>query len=104
MSVAIWTLGEILFSPASISLVSDLAPPHLRGAYQSGFSLAFTSAFAAAPLAGGFVIARAGAPSLWLACLVTGTVAGLGFLVLGRRVAGHQPEVSGPPTSAARGA
>jgi MFS family permease len=100
-SVAIWTLGEILFSPASISLVSDLAPPHLRGAYQGGFSLAFTSAFAAAPLAGGYLIAGAGAPVLWVACLVTGIATGIGFLVLGRGAAGRQPrtEASGPPSA-----
>jgi MFS family permease len=47
-AIAVWTLGEILFAPASMSLVADLAPAHLRGRYQD--------AFAAAPAVGGYVI------------------------------------------------
>lgn len=84
VSVTIWTLGEILFAPASTSLVADLAPPHLRGAYQGGFAVASTAAFAAAPLVGGYVIAQSGAITLWLACLAIGLLVAGGFLMLGR--------------------
>src|SRR5918993_3275964 len=72
VAVTIWTLGEILFAPASQSLVADLAPAHLRGAYQGAAALAFTAAFAAAPALGGYLLAHAGATWLWSACLVTG--------------------------------
>ena len=82
--VTIWTLGEILFAPASMALVADMAPAHLRGAYQGGFALAFTTAFAVAPVAGGSVIARAGAHWLWMACLAIGAVTALGFIALHR--------------------
>jgi hypothetical protein len=44
--------------------------------------MAFTSGFALAPIAGGYVLGRAGAPSLWGACLATGLAVGLGFLML----------------------
>jgi MFS family permease len=84
VSVTIWTLGEILFAPASTSLVADLAPPHLRGAYQGGFAVALTAAFAAAPLIGGYVIAQAGATTLWLGCLVAGIFVSAGFMSLAR--------------------
>jgi MFS family permease len=86
ISVTIWTLGEILFSPASTSLVADLAPPHLRGAYQGAFALAFTSAFATAPVVGGHVIAQAGAEWLWTGCLINGIVVAAGFAKLARQV------------------
>jgi MFS family permease len=85
LTVAIWTIGEILLAPSSQSFAADLAPPHMRGAYQGAFALAFTAAFAAAPAIGGAIIARAGAPWLWHGCLVTGAVVAAGFLLLGRR-------------------
>jgi MFS family permease len=86
VSVTIWTLGEILFAPASQSLVADLAPTHLRGAYQGAFAFAFTSAFAAAPAIGGYLLAHGGARWLWSACLVTSMLVAAGFLMLGARV------------------
>jgi predicted MFS family arabinose efflux permease len=84
VAVAVWTLGEILFAPASTSLVADLALPHLRGAYQGAFALASTAAFAVAPLAGGRMIARAGPWWLWIACLAGGLVVSVGFFLLSR--------------------
>jgi len=94
VSVVVWTLGEILFAPASQSLVADLAPAHLRGAYQGGFALAFTAAFAAAPAIGGYVIAHAGARTLWIACLATGVAVAAGFAAVQdrpRTIAGLSP-------------
>jgi MFS family permease len=84
VSVAIWTLGEILFSPASMALVADLAPADLRGRYQGAFAMAFTAAFASAPLVGGFALAHAGASSLWIGCLVTGLAVAVGFSTVRR--------------------
>lgn len=81
-SIAIWTLGEILFAPAVMSLVADLAPPHLRGRYQGAFAMAFTGAFAAAPAVGGYLITHAGARWLWIDCLATGLAVAAGFFVL----------------------
>ena len=38
-AIPVWTIGEILFAPASTSLVADLAPAHLRGRYQGAFAV-----------------------------------------------------------------
>jgi MFS family permease len=84
MSVAVWTLGEILFSPASMALVADLAPADRRGQYQGAFAMAFTVAFATAPLVGGYTIAHAGAYWLWIGCLVVGLAVAVGFLMVRR--------------------
>ena len=83
-SIAVWTLGEILFAPAATSLVADLAPPPLRGRYQGAFAMAFTGAFAAAPAVGGYVIAHAGVRWLWIDCLATGLAVAAGFFLLRR--------------------
>lgn len=83
-SIAVWTLGEILFAPAATSFVADLAPPHLRGRYQGVYAMAFTGAFAAAPIVGGYVIATAGTQWLWIDCLGTGLAVAAGFLLLRR--------------------
>lgn len=82
-SITVWTAGEILFAPAAQSLAADLAPTHLRGAYQGAFAVAFTSAFAAAPAVGGFVLGHAGAFWLWVCCLIVGLATAAGFYALG---------------------
>ena len=88
-AIAVWTIGEILFSPASTSLVADLAPAHLRGRYQGVFSVAFTAAFASAPAVGGFIIAHAGARWLWIDCFATGAAVATGFFMLRRARPGN---------------
>jgi len=80
--VTIWTFGEILFLPVSQSLVAELAPPYLRGAYQGAFAFASSGAFAAAPALGGYLVGHAGARSLWLACFVTSMGVAGGFWLL----------------------
>jgi MFS family permease len=82
MTMCVLTFGEILFAPASMSLVADLAPAPLRGRYQGVFAIAFTSAFAAAPALGGYILTSAGARWLWIACLAMGCGMSAGFLVL----------------------
>jgi MFS family permease len=89
VSVSVWTMGEILFSPASMSLVADLAPVDLRGRYQGAFAMAFTSAFASSPAVGGYVLAHAGARWLWTGCFVTGLAVAVGFFVLRRATPRH---------------
>lgn len=83
-AIAVWTIGEILFAPASTSLVADLAPAHLRGRYQGAFAVVFTGAFAAAPAVGGYIIAHGGARWLWINCFATGAVVATGFFTLRR--------------------
>jgi MFS family permease len=84
VAIAVWTIGEILFAPASTSLVADLAPAHLRGRYQGAFAVVFTAAFAAAPAVGGYIIAHAGARWLWIDCFATGAAVATGFFMLRR--------------------
>jgi predicted MFS family arabinose efflux permease len=69
-AVALWTAGEIGVSSAAPALVADFAPADRRGVYQGTYQLAWAIAFTVAPTLGSLVLARLGAPALWLGCLV----------------------------------
>ncbi|WP_051966977.1 MDR family MFS transporter [Kitasatospora mediocidica] len=85
LTVAVWTVGEIMQMPTTMGLVAELSPAHARGRYQGTHSLAWSAASCLGPAAGGFLLDHAGGGVLWGSCAVIGTVAGVGFMVLGRR-------------------
>ncbi|HSY39194.1 MAG TPA: MFS transporter, partial [Polyangia bacterium] len=69
LAAALWTAGEIGVSSAAPALVADFAPADRRGAYQGTYQLAWAAASTVAPILGSLVLARLGAPALWLGCL-----------------------------------
>jgi MFS family permease len=84
--VALWTVGEVVGFPAAAAVVANLSPPALRGRYQGAFSMSWGVAFTIAPVLGGEVLTRAGAPTLWTICLGIGVaVAGGQLLAAGPR-------------------
>lgn len=82
VSVAVWTLGEIIMAGISPSVVADLAPPELRGGYQGLFNMTWGGAACIAPLLGSFVLVRFGAGALWSSCVGVGVVSAIGHLLL----------------------
>lgn len=81
LTVAIWTVGEMLMSPSNASLIADLAPAPLRGRYQGVHSLGYSIASFAAPVLAGITLQYAGQAALWGGCFV------LGLLVAGAQYA-----------------
>ncbi|MDI1478451.1 MFS transporter [Polyangium sp. y55x31] len=69
-TVAVWTLGEIIFAPVNASIVADLSPMHLRGRYQGAFSLTFSFGAMGAPSISMRLLPKTGLPVFWLICLV----------------------------------
>jgi len=82
--VAVWTLGEILSTPASGAIVAALAPAEQRGRYNGAFTMAWSLARFAGPPAGGLVLSRLGGSSLWVGCLVLGALCSAAMAVMAR--------------------
>jgi MFS family permease len=55
-AMIIVTAGEIVFSPAALSIVGQLSPPQNRGRYMGFFGLGQTFGWMAAPLFGGILL------------------------------------------------
>jgi MFS family permease len=81
--IAVWTLGEIVGAPASMSVPADLAPAELRGAYQGALFLSFAVPIAIAPVIGSQVLGHLGPCALWGGCFVVGVAAAVGHLAIG---------------------
>lgn len=86
LTVCVWTLAEIVNAPTQTGLVVRLSPVHGRGRYQGVYTMSWAVAALVAPLMSGFVIDHWGAEWLWGTCAVVGTVAGLGYGLLMRRL------------------
>ncbi|MEU7044364.1 MFS transporter [Streptomyces varsoviensis] len=97
LTVAVWTLAEVVNAPVQMGLVVRLSPTHGRGRYQGVYSLSWSVGSLAAPLIGGRVIDEYGAAWLWGGCAAVGTVAAVGYWGLMRGL----PE--GPETEAETG-
>ena len=78
-TVAIWTLGEMVFSPVAAAHVADLAPADMRARYQSAFALTWTLGMAVAPALGARLYA-VNPSALWVGCALLGV--GAAALVL----------------------
>jgi predicted MFS family arabinose efflux permease len=72
LTVAVWTLGEMIFAPVNGSLVADLSPTHARGRFQGAFTITWSLAFMVSPLLGPRLVEATSLRTLWLACLVVG--------------------------------
>ncbi|MGB0716756.1 MAG: MDR family MFS transporter [Phycisphaerae bacterium] len=79
VGVATWTLGELMHAPLMMTIVGDLAPPAMRGRYMGIMGTSFASAMMLGAPAGGLILAKWGAPSLWYACMGSGLLAALCF-------------------------
>ncbi|WP_099048867.1 MDR family MFS transporter [Streptomyces prasinopilosus] len=101
LTVCVWTLAEIVNAPTQTGLVVRLSPAHGRGRYQGMYTMSWAVAALVAPLMSGFVIDRYGAEWLWGTCAVIGTVAGLGYALLMRRLPDDDDTVVAKASAAA---
>lgn len=80
-TVAVWTLGEIVHSPVSVTYVSNLAPAHLRGHYQGTWGLTWSMGLILGPLLGTWLFSW-NARWFWLICGALGIAAALLVLLI----------------------
>ncbi len=71
--VLIWTLGEIIESPATAAFVADRAPIHARGRYQGALGMMYAAAAVIGPLVGTSVY-HLSPTVLWIGCGFAGAV------------------------------
>ncbi|HEX7602118.1 MAG TPA: MFS transporter, partial [Polyangiaceae bacterium] len=86
LTVAVWTLGEMIFAPVNGSLVADLSPAHARGRFQGAFSITWSLAFMVSPLLGPRLVEATNLRTLWLACLVVGLGVAVAHLTVTSRL------------------
>ena len=86
LMVVIWTLGEIVESPATSAVVADRAPDHARGRYQGALGMMYASAAVVGPLVGTSIY-HVSPTALWIGCGVAGFGAATLALAAGRRPA-----------------
>lgn len=71
-----WIAGQMLAAPPNAQINAELAPPAMRGRYQSVFYLTFPAAAFLAPAAGGFTLEHLG-DAHWLIVGAVGLAAAL---------------------------
>jgi MFS family permease len=84
VSVAIWTIGEILGSAVAPAIIADLSPVASRGLFQGVFGSAWGLSIFLGPWFGGLVFQDLGSRTLWAGCLGLGLLLAAGYLALGR--------------------
>ncbi|MEU6392866.1 MFS transporter [Streptomyces sp. NPDC046939] len=96
LTVAVWTLGEMVNAPTQSGLVAKLAPAEGRGRYQGVYTTSWSAAALVAPLVGGWVLDSAGAGWLWAGCAALGTVTSVGYWMLMRGLDGNRVAAGSP--------
>jgi predicted MFS family arabinose efflux permease len=74
VSIAVWSLGEMLFFPLGAASATQRAPSGAVGRYLGVYHLAFALSFVLAPLLGTWVYDHHGPRALWFACAGAGLV------------------------------
>jgi MFS family permease len=82
VSIAVWTLGEIMQAAFNQAVVAELAPAEMRARYFGCFSMTFSLSLSIGAPLGGFVLERYGARYLWNGCLFTAMLAVALYLVI----------------------
>jgi hypothetical protein len=83
LGVAVFAVGETIWSPLAPSLINELAAPHLRGRYNAVGGLVWNVSSAIGPAVAGLMIG-AGLGVAWT-LLVSAGALGAGFVLLSLR-------------------
>lgn len=76
LSVAVWTMGEIVFVPVASAHVADISPGYMRGRYQGAWTATWGLSHILAPIIGTAVYQHS-PNTLWTGCIVAGAAAAL---------------------------
>jgi MFS family permease len=85
VTVAVWTLGEMLSLPLLTAEVANRSHEGNRGRHMGWFGVSFSLAWMLGPIAGSEAYVHFSPLALWLGCGVLGILLALGFNRLGKR-------------------
>lgn len=85
-TIAIWTVGEMMFFPTAMSLVSEIAPDDKRATYQGLFQTVWRPTSFIGVGLGGIILEKFGSSTLWVGCFAIGVLMTIGFLAIGRAI------------------
>jgi MFS family permease len=94
LTVATWTVGEMLVMPTITTLVSLRAPAHLTGRYMGLHSLGFSLGIILGPAMGMRLLQISSGAALWRAVGALGVALSFLFLALAHAWAGEQKAVA----------
>lgn len=94
-TILVWTLGEMTCMPMINAVAASQGGAGESGRYMGAFTLSFSIAFVAGPVAGTAVMGRWGGDVLWVAVGALGPVIAATFWVLAPRLA--RPSAAGRP-------
>ena len=86
LAMVVITIGEMLVSPVSQSIVASLAPEEMRGRYMATYGFSWVIPAAIGPLLAGLVIDNLDPRWVWLACGAIGLASAAAFYLLEHRV------------------
>ena len=86
ITIAIWTLGEILQAPFKNAIVTDIAPADLRGRYLGLFGMCFAFAITIGAPAGGLILSEYGPQTLWTITFIVAICAIAVYLAIYRTI------------------
>lgn len=94
LSFFVFTVGEMMTTPAANKLISDLSPNDMRGRYMATSSVRYIMAQGAAPLLGGIVLDLYGGGMVMLMASLVGLVSIIGYLLMNRLIAKRRIDLS----------
>ncbi len=93
LTVAVWTLGEMLSMPLLGSFIAIRAGPGSHGRYMGLFTFSFSLSMILGPMIGTAVYGKYGPDALWFGCGIAGLLLSIAFTLLSRSLEDKKKEI-----------
>ncbi len=84
LGMVVMTIGELIISPTSTTLVADMAPPDMRGRYMGVYGMSYRIGGGVGPVMGGWLNDNVAPAAIWYFGMISSFLAAGGFLLLQR--------------------
>ncbi|MFE2490258.1 MFS transporter [Streptomyces mirabilis] len=84
LSVAVWTLGEVVLAPLGTSLMAIWAPPEEQGSYQAAYFFAWNLGLAVGAPVGLWELENLGSTTFWSSTCALALIVAIGHIALAK--------------------